>query len=75
MIAPTLHRLEATYYQDADGCDPGVDQVLTLTLEEAGGGPFVTLRTARWAIDDRQELIALLREFEAAGRPLFEKPS
>jgi hypothetical protein len=74
MIQPTLTRLVAHYYQDADDCDRGVDQVLTLTLDTAGVDPFLVVSTERWAMDTPEELLRLLDTFVADGTPLFEKP-
>ena len=73
MTHPVLNRLTATYYQDADGCDPGMDQVLTLTLDTEGAGPYLVIQTERWAMDHPKELHRLLKAFVAAGEPLFEK--
>ena len=74
MIEPTINRLVATYYQDADDCDRGVDQVLTLTLDTVGADPYLAISTERWAIDHPEELLRILEAFVAAGMPLFEKP-
>jgi hypothetical protein len=74
MNQPVINRLVATYYQDADGCDSGMDQVLTLTLDTAGNEPYLVISTERWAIDHPKELHRLLKTFVAAGAPLFEKP-
>ena len=73
MSDPMLTRLVATYYQPADECDPGVDQVLTLTLDTAGAGPYLVIQTERWAMNDPKELHRLIKAFVAAGAPLFEK--
>ena len=74
MSDPLLNRLMATYYQEGDDCDTGADQVLTLTLDTAGAGPYLVIRTERWAMDDPNELHRLMKAFVAAGEPLFEKP-
>jgi len=73
MIEPAINRLVATYYQEADSCDPGMDQVITLTLDTAGAEPFLIISTERWAMDQPEELLHLLETFVAAGTPLFEK--
>lgn len=74
MTLPVLNRLTATYYQDADSCDSGMDQVLTLTLDTAGAEPFLIISTERWAMDYPEELNSLLKTFVVSGAPLFEKP-
>ena len=74
MSDPLLNRLTATYYQDADDCDAGMDQVLTLTLDTAGAGPYLVIQTERWAMNHPKELHRLLKAFVAAGEPLFGKP-
>lgn len=74
MIKPTINRLVATYYQDADDCDRGVDQILTLTLDTAGAKPYLVIQTERWAMDHPKELHRLMKAFVAAGEPLFKEP-
>lgn len=74
MIKPMISRLVATYFQDADSCDPETDQYLTLTMETAGDKPFLAISTERWSIDQPKELHRLLKAFVAAGEPLFKEP-
>jgi hypothetical protein len=70
-----LNRLTATYYQEGDDCDTGADQLLTLTLDTAGAGPYLVVSTERWAMNHPKELHRLMKAFVAAGAPLFEEPS
>jgi len=59
-------RIEFSQDEDSDG-RPGVDtQSLTVYVADAGGGPYLVIETARWAIDDLDELIAMLRMFQQA---------
>ncbi|MCU0807938.1 MAG: hypothetical protein MUC53_08370 [Candidatus Contendobacter sp.] len=77
MSDPMLTRIVATYWQNQDDAydnEPGVDQVLTLTIETAGAGPYLVVSTERWAMDHPKELHRLMKAFVAAGKPLFEKP-
>lgn len=42
-----------TYEQEPDCCDGTSDyaQHLTVTTQDGGGGPYIILKTDRWAID------------------------
>jgi hypothetical protein len=66
MSNPLLTRVVATYCQNQDDAydnDTGIDQVLTLTLESAYAGPYLVIRTERWAMDRPRELTQILRDF------------
>jgi len=57
-------RIEFSQDEDDDG-RPGVDtQTLTVYVADAGGGPYLVIETARWAIDDIDELADMLRTFQ-----------
>ena len=60
---PRIERVEVVWSQDADSNSGGIDgdvQTLTLRLEDAGGGPFYTLTSDRWAFDAPEELLSLM---------------
>lgn len=60
-----------TFLQNADSCQEGdLPQQLTVSTEDAGGGPYLVLSTERWALDpgDIPRLAALLRRC-AKGKP------
>jgi uncharacterized GH25 family protein len=53
-----------TYVQNADTCSSEV-QTLKLFTENNGVARFVCLETTRWAIDDIDGLIEILKDFQA----------
>lgn len=56
-----------TYMQDADCCQEGdFAQTLTVRTQDGGGGHYLVLETERWALDDPEEFVKLLRETLAA---------
>lgn len=54
------------YAQKSDCCDLSeMDQRLSLTITDGGGGGYVVMRTRRWAIgseDDLDKLVDVIRE-------------
>jgi hypothetical protein len=55
-----------TFQQNADSCDGGGEQELTVLIEDAGGGSYYVLRTERWAVDSELEVVKLLKAVNAA---------
>ena len=64
MNKPALEsaRLVFAQDQDSDSSDPD-PHLLTVEWLDAGGGPYLVLKTERWAIDHPNELEKLLRTF------------
>lgn len=65
------------YMQDADSCDDQ-PQTLTVEVDDAGGGPYLVLKTQRWAIDpdDIPRFVRMLRRAlagKAGMRKYFEE--
>lgn len=63
MSKPELFSATLTFSQDSDSCeafDPG--QSLEVSIDDAGGGHFFVIKTDRWAVDDQEEIAALLAE-------------
>lgn len=62
------YKLEATFSQELDCQDPGTNQdgyqFLTISTTNEAGGTFYIMNTRRWAFDDIQEVIDLLKEFK-----------
>ena len=54
------------FYQDGDTWKSNDVQELTIRQEDAGGpdGAYWIISTERWAVNDMDELIALLRRVE-----------
>lgn len=47
-----VSRVQIEYYQESDSCSSNTDgQELIVFTEDAGGGPFIVIKTERWAID------------------------
>lgn len=65
-----LHSADFILSQEGD-CNDDAQQELRITLEEGGAGPFMTLRTQRWAFDHPAELSALLDRIHAGVAPIF----
>lgn len=53
-----------TLTQEPDSCGPDATQVLEIITDDAGGGPFLVLKTERWALD-RDDIDALRDLFAA----------
>ena len=65
------------YYQDEDSCGR-IDrdsQKIVVEVTDAGGGPYLVLRTDRWALDERnlEGFIDTLRRVLAAAQPQPEE--
>lgn len=61
------YKLSATYSQDKDGNDSGEDyHFLDIEMTDCGGGPYLLIKTERWAIDmDKiDEFRDILKEFK-----------
>jgi hypothetical protein len=63
---PTMYIDTIKFTQDGDSCDTNMTQFLTLRQEDAGAGPYWIMNTDRWAFNDIDELVALLRKAEKA---------
>jgi hypothetical protein len=59
-----LHSVSVHYSQDNDCLQDGeVIQELTLEALDAGSGFFFVLSTKRWAFDNLEELVSLVKKF------------
>lgn len=59
-----LHSVSAHYSQDNDCLqEDDVMQELTLEALNAGSGFFFVLSTNRWAFDNLEELVSLVKKF------------
>lgn len=65
--APVLAEMSETYTQDADACDGGGGQALTVSVQDGGGGPYLVISTERWAMDEA-DLVRLVKICRAALR-------
>lgn len=61
---PNLVKLSATYHQEAD-TNSLEDQTLIISTEESMGEPYFIIETERWAINNTEELIAVLNDFKS----------
>jgi hypothetical protein len=57
---------QMTFTQEADCCDSGNGQFITIKTENGGGGDFYIIETEIWAFDKIPELITILKRFEAS---------
>ena len=60
---PNLVQLSATYHQEADS-NGEEDQTLVISTQESMGNPYFIIQTERWALDNVDELIAILNDFK-----------
>jgi len=74
-----LNNVIVEYAQETDGDDvdharrAGGSQELTVEFTHCGAGPYLVLKTQRWAIDEPSELLDLLNEAKDRIEPLFER--
>ena len=57
--------IEKKFTQATDCC--GSDEVeneITITAEDGGGGTYVVLKSTRWAMDSNEEIDALCKELK-----------
>lgn len=55
---------EIKYVQKGDCCQNGDDyQELSICIADGGGGPYLLLKTNRWAISNLSELANIINDF------------
>lgn len=60
-----LQQLEMVYYQESDDCDSStLGQELFVSVDNAGAGPYVILKTERWAVGGPDDIDALAAELK-----------
>ena len=59
-----ITQVKLTYTQESDTNSSEGYQDLNLQLEESNGGHYFVLSTERWAIDNIDELINVLKDFK-----------
>lgn len=58
-----LSNIKCEYTQDSDGCSPSSDQnTIEFTIEP---DQYIVIKTERWAIDNIDEFIELLKDFKS----------
>jgi len=51
------------YCQDSDDCDTSdAGQEIIITADDGGAGKYLVIETKRWAMDNIEELVALLKD-------------
>ena len=74
MNDPTLMSVRATYMQTADdGYPANASQTLLIEMTHCGAGPYLVVKTERWAMDHPEELLTVLDEFSENVKPLFNR--
>lgn len=64
-----------TFFQEQDSCGPlDCNQTLTVEIDDAGGGPYIILKTKRWALSDDEidAFSKMLKKHLKYFRPMFE---
>ena len=57
-----IDELRITLTQEADACGSAEDtNTLEIIVLDGGGGPYLVLETARWALDGPEDLVDTLR--------------
>ena len=57
------NKVSVEYTQEADSNSEGL-QLLEVSTEDAGDGVYYVLKTERWAFDNLNDLINVLKDFE-----------
>ena len=64
----TVEEMRVVYAQNSDSCDPNnLGQDLEIETADAGGGPYLVIRTERWAMELGEAeamLTAIIRDFK-----------
>lgn len=58
-----VNKMVVEYTQEADSNSDGL-QFLEVSTEDAGCGVYYVLKTERWAFDDINDLVKVLKDFE-----------
>ena len=58
-----LDGVKAIYTQDGDGNASDL-QILRVSSNDCGGGPYFVIKTKRWAFDSIGELVKILEDFK-----------
>ena len=58
--------MKAVYSQQSDEMQPvnDADQMIEISTEDAGAGTYFVIKTNRWAFDNPEELMKLIKDFE-----------
>jgi len=60
-----VEEISITYTQEEDGCDESNKfQELKIFTNDAGEGKYIVFETERWALDNIEELVAVLNDFK-----------
>ena len=60
-----LYSATFTFTQEGDSNALG-DQILTVEVDDAGGGKFFRIKTKKWSINEISELTAILEQVKAS---------
>ena len=66
-----LENLKATYVQECDQDREGF-QDLQIWLDTQGAGKYFVLKTKRWAMDDIEELIDILKDYKSRCKGILD---
>lgn len=51
--------------QEVDCCESGISNEIVVEICDGGGGPYLVIKTDRWALSDAKEIDAFARELKA----------
>lgn len=65
-------KVQVDFYQPPDSGQPGEDgQTLTIWTEDAGGGPYICIKTDRWSMDNAE--LGMVQELAQKVLRIHEK--
>jgi hypothetical protein len=74
MSDPMLMSVRADYMQDGDDSSSyPASQTLSIEMTHCGAGPYLVVKTERWAMDHPEELLTVLDGFSEQVKPLFDR--
>ncbi len=59
-----VSNVKVDYTQDADSMSADDFQTLSVEATDAGGGWFFVIQTERWAFDNIDEFVKILKDFQ-----------
>lgn len=51
--------------QEVDCCESGISNEIVVEVYDGGGGPYLVIKTDRWAFDGGKDIDAFARELKA----------
>lgn len=65
MINLEMYGGQMVFTQEGDSCEGGIQQ-LDVSVDDAGGGKFMRIKTANWSFDKPEDFLAILQKVQKA---------